>query len=271
VAFEAFRTQDRRRPTKLRNAVIAVAAVFHGALIAAGVIYSYWHVDELTPPTLRVTFIAAAPPPPPPPPPPPAGGGGAKKVAMKPKAIPTPVVVPKPTDIVQPREKPPAQVPVKKEFRKHDDEEDDEDDDAPVGAKGGVKGGTIGGVEGGTIGGTLGGTMGGVKGGTIGGAVGAPLTPKILPPNLGALQRQNCADPPFPPSLRRADSFYLVMAKVCVATTGKVESVTLMKKADALLDAGVISSEKACQYKPLYAGGIAVPFCYIARYEFKGQ
>jgi hypothetical protein len=87
VAFEAFRTQTRR-PTKLRSAVIGVAALFHGALIAAGVVYSYWHVDELTPPTLRVTFIAAAPPPPPPPPPPPAGGGGPKKVAMKPKTIP---------------------------------------------------------------------------------------------------------------------------------------------------------------------------------------
>jgi protein TonB len=269
VAFEAFRTQDRR-PSKLRTAVIAVAAVFHGALIAAGVVYSYWHVDELTPPTLRVTFIAAAPPPPPPPPPPPAGGG-AKKVAMKPKTLPTPVVVPKPTDIVQPREKP-AQTPVvKKEFRKHDDEEDDEDDDAPVGAKGGVKGGVIGGTEGGTVGGTIGGTKGGTIGGTIGGAVGAPVGPKILPPNLGALQRQGCSDPPFPPSLRRADALYVVMAKVCVSTSGSVDSVTLMKRADALLDEGVVATEKACRYKPLMAGGLAVPFCYIARYEFKGQ
>ena len=59
MAFESFRTQDRRQHTKLRRIVIGVAAVFHGVLIAAGVIYSYWHVDELTPPTLRVTFIAA--------------------------------------------------------------------------------------------------------------------------------------------------------------------------------------------------------------------
>jgi protein TonB len=165
--------------------------------------------------------------------------------------------------------------PVKKEFRKHDDEEDDEDDDAPKAQPGGVKGGVIGGVEGGTLGGTVGGTIGGTKGGviggTVGGTVGQPVGPKILPPNLGALQRQGCSDPPFPPSLRRAGSFYLVMAKVCVTASGAVESVTLMKRADALLDEGVVGSEKACRYKPLLAGGLPVPFCYIARYEFKGQ
>src|SRR5207249_450582 len=69
VAFDAYRAQDQR-PKALRRVVIGIAALLHGALIAAGVVYSYWHVDELTPPTLRVTFISAAPPPPPPPPPP---------------------------------------------------------------------------------------------------------------------------------------------------------------------------------------------------------
>jgi hypothetical protein len=44
-----------------------------------------------------------------------------------------------------------------------------------------------------------------------------------------------------------------------------------MKRADPLLDDGVVATEKACRYKPLMAGGLAVPFCYIARYEFKGQ
>src|SRR5690242_16171680 len=101
-----------------------VAALLHGGLISGGVAYSYWHVDELTPPTLRVTFISAAAPPPPPPPPPPAGGGAKKKVALKPKTVEVPIVTPKPTDIVQPRERP---APVKKIFRKHDDEEEEDE------------------------------------------------------------------------------------------------------------------------------------------------
>jgi protein TonB len=268
VAFESFRTQDQRRPRTLRRIAFTLVAFFHGVLIAAGVVYSYWHVDELTPPTLRVTFMSAAPPPPPPPPPPPAGGGSKpKKVAIKTKT-PDPTIVQKPTEIVQPLLKP---TPVKKEFRKHEDEVEDEDEDAPTGAKGGLKGGIAGGEEGGVVGGTIGGTKGGVIGGQRGGTGEAPVATKVLPPNLGAAQRQGCADPPFPASLRRAGSFYLVMAKVCVSRTGIVDSVTLLKRADSLLDEGVVSAEKACHYKPFVVGSTTAPFCYIARYEFKGQ
>ena len=272
MAFEAYRAQGRRGST-LRRVLFVVVAALHGAAIAAGVVYSYWHVDELTPPTLRVTFMSGAPPPPPPPPPPPAGGGGKpKKLALKTKT-PTPLEQPKPTEIVQPRERP---APVKKEFRKHDDEEEDEDDDAPKGQKGGVVGGIIGGQVGGEVGGTLGGTVGGTKGGVIGGAIGGTGSVpgpamKFLPPNLGALQRQGCADPPFPTSLRKAGVVYVVMAKVCVSRTGAVESVELKKRADSQLDEGVVTSEKACHYNALVAGGTTVPFCYFARYEFKGQ
>jgi protein TonB len=268
VAFESFRAQDRGRPRTLRRIAFALVAVFHGVLIAAGVVYSYWHVDELTPPTLRVTFMSAAPPPPPPPPPPPAGGGAKpKKVAIKTKT-PEPTIIPKPTDIVQPREKP---VPVKKEFRKHDDEEVDDDDDAPKGVKGGVKGGIAGGEVGGTIGGTAGGTKGGVIGGALGGGGKAPVASKFLPPNMGALQKVSGADPPFPPSLRRGTNEYIVQAKICVTTTGSVDKVTIVKGADSLLDDSVAKTVKAWRFRPLTANDIVVPFCYFGRFEFKSQ
>ena len=123
MAFESFRAQERGRPRTLRRIAFALVALFHGVLIAAGVAYSYWHVEELTPPTLRVTFMSA-----PPPPPPPAGGGSrAKKVAVKTKPV-EPIVVPKPNEIVQPPEK---TKPVKKEFRKHEDEYVEDDDKKP--------------------------------------------------------------------------------------------------------------------------------------------
>src|SRR5215510_9230767 len=109
MAFEAYRHQ-RRGGSLARRVMFVLVAVAHGAAIAAGVIYSYWHVDELMPPTLRVTFISAAPPPPPPPPPPAGSGNKPKKVAIKTTPV-EPVVVPKPTDIVQPRERP---TPIKK-------------------------------------------------------------------------------------------------------------------------------------------------------------
>jgi len=104
MAFEAFRAQSKAPPVAARRRLTyAFSIALHAGLIAFGIAYSFWHIEELSPPTLKVTFMSGAPPPPPPPPPP-AGGGAAakKKVAVKPKVV----VQPKPTDIVQPREVP---------------------------------------------------------------------------------------------------------------------------------------------------------------------
>jgi hypothetical protein len=51
VAFEGFRAQSGKRPRRNRL-TLALSIVFHGALLAAGVAYSFWHVDELTPPSV---------------------------------------------------------------------------------------------------------------------------------------------------------------------------------------------------------------------------
>jgi protein TonB len=174
------------------------------------------------------------------------------------------VTQPKPTQLVQPRETPPP-----KEMPKpppvHDD--DDDDDDEPAGVKGGVKGGVAGGVQGGTIGGTQGGTIGG----TIGGTQAAPALARFLPPNLGALQKMGGDDPPFPVALRKAGATYAVLAKICVSRDGAVDSVTILKKADPLLDAGVVSTVKGWRFRPLMANNTAIPFCYPATFQFKGQ
>jgi periplasmic protein TonB len=266
VAFESFRGQDRARPRRLRRIAFALVALFHGVLIAAGIVYSYWHVDELTPPTLRVTFMSAAAPPPPPPPPPAGGSGKPKKIALKTKTPepvdPTPV--PKPSDIVQPREKP---TPVKKTFRTHEDEEEDDDDDAPKGKPGGKPGGIAGGEEGGTVGGTVGGKIGGVIGGKVGGTGPVGRT-KFLPPNLGDAQKLSGDDPPFPASLVRVDKQYAVQAKICVSPAGAVDSVTIVGKADSQLADSVLKTVKTWRYRPLMTDSIPVPFCTFSRFEF---
>jgi periplasmic protein TonB len=250
VAFDAFRAESQPRPRRGRITA-ALSIAFHGALLAAGVAYSFWHVDELTPPMVKVTFLSAAPPPPPPPPP--AGGGGAarKKMVAKPK---TPTKVP---DIVQPRETP---------------EERPQETKATTGGpgeRGGVKGGVVGGTIGGTVGGTIGGSIGGTKGGVIGGTIGGTgPARKFLPPNMGALQKESGEMPGLPVQLNRAGASYVVSAKICVARTGTVDSVTVMQHADSLLDDNVVRAVKGWRYRPLMADNIAVPFCYFGRFEF---
>lgn len=260
MAFDGFLGQSKTQPRAGRRLTVALSVAFHGALLAAGIAYSFWHIDELTPPSVKVTFLTGAPPPPPPPPP--AGGGGArKKVAVKPKIT----VQPKTSEIVQPRETP------KEEPKETPKAAEDDRPGEKGGVKGGVIGGTVGGTVGGTIGGSIGGKVGGVIGGTIGGNGGAPVAAKFLPPSIGAGQKLSGADPPFPPSLRRAGVVYHVLAKICVTAGGAIDKVTILKGADPMLDEGVSSVVKTWHYRPYMANSTPIPFCYPMNFEFRGQ
>jgi protein TonB len=258
MAFEAFRAEGRARAPSLRRRLIyAVSVLVHGVLIGAGVAYSFWHVEELSPPMLRVTFLASAPPPPPPPPP--AGGGGParKKVTIKPKTV----VQPKIAELVQPRETP-------KEQRKEEPKEEPKPKD-DAGEKGGVKGGVAGGTVGGTVGGTIGGKLGGVVGGTPGGA--GTAAPKFLPPNLGADQKLSGDMPDFPVALRRPGAVYRVLTKIWVTASGTVDKVQILKGADPQLDENVRTKVMTWRFRPLVANGLPIPFVYINSFEFKTQ
>jgi len=256
MAFEAFLTQ-RTAARPRRRLTYALSLAVHGAVLAGGVAYSFWRVEELSPPTVKVTFMSAPALPAPPPPPPPAGGGDTRKKS--------PTVKPRPSQaLVQPR----LVQPKKEEPEPKPPDENDDDDDR------GFAGGQKAGQQGGTAGGTIGGKVGGKLGGTVGGAgdgPAAPLAPKLLAPRLGALQKLDGADPDFPAVLRRAGRSYLVTAKICVSRAGAVDGVTIIQGADPLLDRNVIAAVKAWRYRPLLANDTAVPFCYSGRFEFKSD
>jgi protein TonB len=265
VAFESFRARESGRSRRQRRVAFVLVAIFHGVLIAAGVVYSYWHVEELTPPTLRVTFMSAPPPPPPPPPPPAGGGSRPKKVAVKAK---TPEPIPeKPPEIVQPPEK---TKPKKYERRKYDNEYEEKDDaKAGVGAGKG-KGAIEDGDEDGEEGGVAGGQAHGIIGGSIGGTGTMPAARRTSQ-FMGERLLLSTERPAFPPSLRRGDMIYVVEAKICVTTSGSVDTVTLTKTSDALLNANVVNTVKAWRFRPMRFNGTVVPFCYPSRFEFKSQ
>jgi protein TonB len=253
MAFEAFRAQSEAPARAGRKRLwYAVSIALHGALLATGIAYSFWHIEELTPPLLKITFLSAAPPPPPAAPPP-AGGGAAakKKVAIKPK----PVVQPR-TELVQPRE-----IPKKDEPKEEPNAEDH-------GEKSGVKGGVIGGTPGGTIGGTPGGTIGGTPGGAIGGTAAAA---KFLAPNIGEGQRISGDKGEMPMPLRKPGAIYRVLIKVCVSTSGNVDKLTMLKGSDPLADAEALRVLKTWRYRPFLVNGNPAPFCYPQPIEFRTQ
>ena len=250
MAFDAFQAQSRAPAGGGRKTLwYAVSIAFHGALIAAGIAYSFWRVEELTPPMLKVTFLSAAPPPPPAAPP--AGGGTAakKKVAIKPK----PVVQPK-QELVQPREIP-KQEPPKEEPRAEDHGDKGDGKGGPIGAPNGTPTGSPGG-----------------SGTTPGGGVGAaPAVVKFLPPNVGQGQIISGDKGVMPVPLRKPGAVYRVLVNVCVSTTGNVDKLTIKKASDPLADAEALRVLKTFKYRPFLVNGTPAPFCYLHMVEFKTE
>jgi protein TonB len=124
MAFDAFINQGKSRNRKLLRVALTIAVVFHAGLLSAATVHSFWHVDELSPANVPVTFLTGTPPPPPPPPPP-------KKKKTNPTPKPTQIVQPKANAIVQPKEK---------------EEPEEEDEGEEGGVEGGVAGGVVGAV-----------------------------------------------------------------------------------------------------------------------------
>lgn len=255
MAFEAFLTQDKAKPKKGRRITYTISLALHGALLIVGVVYSFWHVEELSPPSVQVTFMSAMAPPPPPPPPP------KKRASTKPKTQvkPVEVIQPKPTEIVQPRETP-------KEQPKPEPEDDSGGDE---GEEDGEENGVVGGVKGGVVGGVIGGQVGGVVGSA--GPAG-DVAPKTLPPNIASGQlaidpQSDQYRPRLPPALNRAGTKLWAMSKVCVSKDGSVVDVKIIKGADPLVDPEIVAKVRTWKYRPYMINGNPTPFCFMLRLD----
>src|SRR5258706_5701462 len=112
-----------------RRALIIASIVLHGLAGTAFVIWSFFHVEEIVPPTMALTVFAAPPPPPPPP------LGAKRRPAEHKTQTPVEHKVVQPNEVnklVQPTQKPPETKP----------EEPDEPEGDPHGDPLGKKGGT---------------------------------------------------------------------------------------------------------------------------------
>jgi outer membrane biosynthesis protein TonB len=103
---------------------------------------------------------------------------------------------------------------------------------------------------------------------------GAETTPevkgvKFLPPQIGAVQKISCASPQLPTELRLSGRTYLVSAKICVSNAGVVDGVSILAGNEPALVTNVMNAVKEWRYTPLTVNGAAVPFCYLAQFQFK--
>jgi periplasmic protein TonB len=214
------------KPSWKRRAILTVSLAAHGIAAVALFVYSFVHVEEITPPALSLTFFNAPPPPPPPPPP------AKKKTEVKhvEKRITTPSQIPQ---LVQPKL-----------------EEKKEEDD-------GVEGGVEGGVKGGQVGGVVGGVPGGTQGGT-----GPAQKPKNVPPHMfegEALYRPEPHLPDIVKIQRKGTGEAIFQAKVCIDTGGHVNQISIMQGIPGA-DQAILSTMRTWKFK-----NQPIPICSMIR------
>lgn len=223
--------------------MVTLSLIFHGALVVVAFVHSFWRIEELSPPTVTVTFLSATPPPPPPPPPP------KRKAAPKSKPTPEkPITQPRANEILQPRDK-----PIEKPAEDNGEE---------------------GGVEGGV--------QGGVSTGAIAAPPPPPPPPpppkkdeppKFLPPNIAGQQllTNPVTDPQYrvvmPAAFAGATMRLWAMVKICVSPQGGVSDVKVIKGMDPAVDPLLVDKIRTWKYKPVMLDGRAISFCYNLRYE----
>jgi len=124
-------------------------------------------------------------------------------------------------------------------------------------------------VPDGVEGGVPGGVVGGVIGGVIGGLPDAPPPPppspaKPAPVRVGGQIKQPAlirrVEPFYPPLAIQAHIEGTVILEAIVSAQGRVENVTVLRSAGALLDNAAIGAVKQWQYSPVVLNGIPTPF-----------
>lgn len=224
------------RPSWFRRTLFFGSIGAHGVAAVALVIYSVFHVEELPPPEITLTFFNAPPPPPPPPPP---AGAQQKKAPTKPKIVPV-----KNTALKEPKPEP--------------KEEPQEEQSS------GQEGGQPGGVP------------GGVAGGVVGGVVGAPPTaappppppapPKMVPSFVFDKQRLSSPDPRLsdPYKDRHPKQSVTATYRICVGPDGRITEVSVIRGLGGTEDDHVIRQLRATwRYKPQ-----PLPVCSVRNFVF---
>jgi TonB family protein len=93
----------------------------------------------------------------------------------------------------------------------------------------------------------------------------------MVTPQVGALLKESGNMPPFSSTLMHGKMVYVVETKLCVAATGAVDSVTITKRSDTVLDASVVNTVKTWRYRPMTVNNTPVAFCYPVRFEFRSD
>lgn len=75
----------------------------------------------------------------------------------------------------------------------------------------------------------------------------------------------------LPAALERLGQTFTATVRICVAPSGRVSSVDVLRSAGPALDPQIPAVLSRWRYKPLIENGQAVPFCYMMQYQIAGR
>lgn len=254
MAFESFASRDPAAGR--RRWVVGGSVAFHVALVTIGVLGSYWRVDELSPPTIMVTFR--------PPPAPPATEikilHQLRRHALKGRDEGKKGRDDRPTQPVD-RPRPILDKPI---------DETKDVTNPPIGTGGGSGSDDDG--QGGQAGsGTGGNGTGKGDGDCTENCSDTGERTRVLPPKIAREQLIYGPDPRRPPAIVQLGLEQLVVAKICVSTSGGVSRVSIIKGADPAVDDIVVATVSTWRFRPFLLNDRPVPFCYIGNFSFRTQ
>jgi TonB family protein len=102
----------------------------------------------------------------------------------------------------------------------------------------------------------------------------ASTAPRLLASKLG--QRQLLTNPSskavrVPSALRRSGQTFSATVNICVAPSGEVTKVDVLRSAGPALDPQIVDLLSRWRYRPLLEGGRATPFCYPLKYQVESE
>lgn len=247
-----FIVQKENKRGKRVTQLLIVSGVVHAIALVVLLIIDQLRVPPVEEPTVAISFVDfASLPPPPPPPPPPKKRTTPKKTEVK------PVEVPKPTEVMAPKEIPTEEKKV---------EEPPSDEGSDEGSDDGEEGGVEGGVAGGVVGGVVNDTPPPVK------KVEPPPPPQpaVLDQQQLRKKRIQGRDPEYPPQAESRGIEGVLVAKINIGTDGRVKSV-VFTQTHPMFERSVRQSIEGWVFQPHIVGGRPVPVVTIYKFNFRLQ
>jgi TonB family protein len=94
---------------------------------------------------------------------------------------------------------------------------------------------------------------------------------RMLPPKVGEKSCLACAEPHLPPAYLSVGMTYVVLVKICVNNEGEVESAQVLKGLGGAADDSVVMTVLGWRFRPYAIDGRPVPFCYATRFVFSAR